>query len=69
MEKFGGGGQRRRAMGDVKMADEEQKIAFLCIRHFHISYNAPYFPPKFCISNVFNFSWDGYNTQEKMRYK
>ena len=22
-------------------------------------------PPKFCISIVFNFSWDGCNTQEK----
>ena len=32
------------------------------IRHFHFSHNAPYFPPKFCISNVFNFSWDWCDT-------
>ena len=25
------------------------------IRHLHISHNAPYLPPKFCISIVFNF--------------
>ena len=25
------------------------------IRHSHISRNAPYLPPKFCISIVFNF--------------
>ena len=57
MEKFGGGGggQRRRVMGDVKMADEEQKIAFLCIRHFHISHNAPYFPPKILHKQCFQF--------------
>ena len=26
-------------------------------------------PPKFCINTVFNFSWDGYNTQEKWKTK
>ena len=26
-------------------------------------------PPKFCISIVFNFSWDGCNTQEKWKTK
>ena len=26
-------------------------------------------PPKFCISIVFNFSWDGCNTQEKRKTK
>ena len=26
-------------------------------------------PPKFCISMVFNFSWDGCNTQEKKKSK
>ena len=26
-------------------------------------------PPKFCISIVFNFSWDGCNTQEKYKTK
>ena len=26
-------------------------------------------PPKFCISIVLNFSWDGFNIQEKMKNK
>ena len=26
-------------------------------------------PPKFCISIVFNFSWDGCNTREKWKTK
>ena len=26
-------------------------------------------PPKFCVSIVFNFSWDGCNTQEKIKTK
>ena len=26
-------------------------------------------PPKFCISIVFNFSWDGCNTQGEMKNK
>ena len=30
---------------------------WLAIRHLHISHNAPYLPPKFCISIVFNFSY------------
>ena len=30
---------------------------------------APYLPPKFYISIVFNFSWDGCNTQEKWKTK
>ena len=25
---------------------------------------APCLPPKFCITNVFDFSWDDWNTQE-----
>ena len=46
----------------------------LLIRHFHISHNAPYLPPtppqkKFCISIVFNFSWDGCNTRERWKTK
>ena len=42
------------------------------IRHFPISHNTPCFPPpppkkkKICISSVFNFSWDGCNTQKKV---
>ena len=35
------------------------------IRFFYISHNAPYLPPKFCMSTVFNFSCDGCKTQEK----
>ena len=44
------------------------------IRHFHMSHNAPYSPPrpapqkkKNCISIVFNFSWNSCNTQEKWK--
>ena len=40
-------------------------VATLSISHFHTPHNAPYLPPKFCISIVFNFSWDDCNTQEK----
>ena len=37
------------------------------IRHVHIMHLIC--PPKFCISIVFNFSWDGCNTQEKRKTK
>ena len=37
------------------------------IRHFHISHNTPYLPPKFCKSIVFSFSWDGCNAKEKLK--
>ena len=40
-----------------------------CIRHFHIPHNTPCFPPKFCISIVFSFSWDDCNTQGKWKTK
>ena len=36
------------------------------IQHFHIDQNAPCLPPKFCITIVFNFSWDDCNTQKKL---
>ena len=40
------------------------------IRHFHIFHIMHLIcPPKFCISFVFNFSWDGCNTQEKWKTK
>ena len=48
----------------------------ISICHLHISHNAPYLRPppptprslpQFCISIVFNFSWDGCNTQEKWK--
>ena len=48
-----------------------KKIAFRAIRHFHISHNAPYLPPKilhkYCL--IFSFSWDGCNTQHKRKTK
>ena len=39
----------------------------LSIRHLHISHNAPYFPPKFCLIFVFNFSWGLQPSQEKLK--
>ena len=40
-------------------------VTVFSVCHFHISQNASYLPAKFCISIVFNLSWDGCNTQEK----
>ena len=44
------------------------------IRHLHISHNTPCLPPpppkkKMCMRIVFNFSWDHYNAQEKLKTK
>ena len=39
------------------------------IRHLHIPIIYLICPPKFCISIVFKFSWDGCNTQEKWKTK
>ena len=39
---------------------------------FHIDYNAPCLPPKFCINIFFNiqyFSWDDCNIQQKLKTK
>ena len=33
----------------------------------HISHNAPYLPPKFCIPFVFHFSWVLQLSQEKLK--
>ena len=48
-------------------------VSTVTLRHLHISHNAPYLPPsplpKFYISIVFNFAWDGCNTQEKWKTK
>ena len=44
-------------------------VAALCIRHVHISHNAPYLPPKFCITAVFHFSWVLKPSQEKLKAK
>ena len=47
--------------------DSEILENFACgIHHFHIDHNASCLPPKFCITTVFDFSWDDYNTQEKL---
>ena len=40
-----------------------------CIHYFYISHNAPCSPQKFCIGIVFNFSWEGCNTQGKQKTK
>ena len=37
------------------------------IRHLHISHNAPYLPPKFCITFVFHFSGVLQPSQEKLK--
>ena len=36
------------------------------IHHFHIDHNAAWIHPKFCISIVFDFSWDDCSTLEKL---
>ena len=41
---------------EISKFDQNHGVTHL--RHFHVSHNAPYFPQKFCISIVFNFSWD-----------
>ena len=38
------------------------------IHHFHIDHIHLVYPPRFCITIVFDFSWDDYNTQEKLVY-
>ena len=37
------------------------------ITHLHICHNAPYLPPKFCITFVFHFSWVLQPSQEKLK--
>ena len=39
----------------------------LGIHHFHKDHNAPCLPFKFCITIVFDFSWDEGNTREKLK--
>ena len=51
---------------------KKRNVKFLkhAIRYFHISHNAPYLLNKYCIlSIVYNFSLDGFNTQEKWKTK
>ena len=36
------------------------------LHDFHIARNTSCLPPKFGISIVFHFSWDDFNTQEKL---
>ena len=40
-----------------------------CIQHFRIDHNVLYLSPKVCVTIVFDFSWDDYNTQEKLEYQ
>ena len=42
------------------------EIFFSGIRHFHIPHNAPYLPPKFCITFVFHLSRVLQPSQEKL---
>ena len=49
--------------------DSWRRRPWTAIHHLHISQNAPYLPSKFCISIVFNFPWDGCNTQGEMENK
>ena len=48
-----------------KYARLSKIVVTLSISQFRTPHNAPYLPPKFCISIVLNFSWDDCNTQEK----
>ena len=53
--------------GIHKAVEESEQCRNLLysINHFHRDHNAPYFPPKFGINIVFDFSWDDCNTKEK----
>ena len=45
------------------------KFNFFLIHHFHVGHNAlclPSPPYKFCLTIVFDFSWDDCNTQKKL---
>ena len=54
----------------AKKRDARAKL-LLCqskpICHLHISHNAFYLPPKFCITFVFHFSWVLQPSQEKLK--
>ena len=39
----------------------------ISIRHLHISHDAPYLPPKICITFVFHFSWVLQPSEEKLK--
>ena len=46
------------------------KFNVFLIHHFHVGHNAPCLPPppphKFCLTIVFDFSWDDCNTLKKL---
>ena len=63
------GGQTWRVMGHVQMADEQEKSRFVLFATSTFPIIHLICPPKFCISTVFNFSWNGCNTQEKRKTK
>ena len=54
----------------AKKRDARAKLLFCQskpICHLHISHNAFYLPPKFCITFVFHFSWVLQPSQEKLK--
>ena len=55
---------RSERVGIIKTESARTRIPL-----FHISHNAPYLPPKFCLSIAFNFSCDGCKTQDKWKTK
>ena len=61
---------RTDSMGIVHSHEDEGKLAFLKkfnTRHFHISHNAPYLPPKILHNLCFSFSWVLQLSQEKLK--
>ena len=48
------------------------KFNFFLIHHFHVGHNAPCLPSRpppphnFCLTTVFDFSWDDCNAQKKL---
>ena len=58
-------------MGIVHSHEDEDKLAFLKkwnTRHFHISHNTPYLPPKI-LHNLFFFISPGYYSCPKRNWK
>ena len=54
---------------DIEMSVLSQLLPLLSIDHFHTAHNAAYFPPAFCMSIVFSFSWEYCSTEEKLETK
>ena len=45
----------------------ETRLGVPNIRHLHISHNAPYLSPKFCMTFVLHFSWVLQPSKEKLK--